>query len=139
MRELKDHANNFIKQSADLQEVQKPYSEIKQQSYRQGHRHKNRFKWGIKRRQPAYKGGEVARRKRKGITIALAGNANVGKSVIFNELTGSNQIIGNWPGKTVELAEGKLCFEGQDINVIDLPGIYSFTRILWKNWFPEST
>src|SRR5690606_14696394 len=65
-------------------------------------------------------------RKRKGITIALAGNANVGKSVIFNELTGSNQIIGNWPGKTVELAEGKLCFEGQDINVIDLPGIYSF-------------
>jgi len=126
MRELKDHANNFIKQSADLQEVQKQSSEIKQQSYRQGHRHKKRFKWGIKRRQPAYKGEEVAWRKRKGITIALAGNANVGKSVIFNELTGSNQIIGNWPGKTVELAEGKLCFEGQDINVIDLPGIYSF-------------
>lgn len=60
------------------------------------------------------------------ITIALAGNANVGKSVIFNELTGSNQIIGNWPGKTVEMAEGKLLFEGQDIKIIDLPGIYSF-------------
>lgn len=60
------------------------------------------------------------------ISIALAGNANVGKSVIFNELTGSNQIIGNWPGKTVERAEGKLLFEGQSINIIDLPGIYSF-------------
>ena len=61
------------------------------------------------------------------ITIALAGNANVGKSVVFNELTGSNQIIGNWPGKTVERAEGKLLFEGHDIEVIDLPGIYSFS------------
>ncbi len=63
----------------------------------------------------------------KKLTIALAGNANVGKSVIFNELTGSNQIIGNWPGKTIERAEGKLYFEGYDIDVIDLPGIYSFS------------
>jgi len=63
----------------------------------------------------------------KHLTIALAGNANVGKSVTFNELTGSNQIIGNWPGKTVEKAEGKLHFEGYDIDVIDLPGIYSFS------------
>jgi len=63
----------------------------------------------------------------KNITIALAGNANVGKSVIFNELTGSNQIIGNWPGKTVERGEGKLLFEGHNIEVIDLPGIYSFS------------
>jgi ferrous iron transport protein B len=63
----------------------------------------------------------------KELTIALAGNSNVGKSVIFNELTGSNQIIGNWPGKTIERAEGKLCFEGQAIKVIDLPGIYSFS------------
>ncbi|MCL4430413.1 MAG: ferrous iron transport protein B [Chloroflexi bacterium] len=62
-----------------------------------------------------------------GITIALAGNANVGKSVIFNNLTGSSQIIGNWPGKTVEKAEGTLTFEGQKIAVIDLPGIYSFS------------
>ena len=61
------------------------------------------------------------------LTIALAGNANVGKSVIFNDLTGSNQIIGNWPGKTIERAEGKLYFEGYDIDVIDLPGIYSFS------------
>ena len=63
----------------------------------------------------------------KHLIIALAGNANVGKSVIFNELTGSNQIIGNWPGKTIERAEGKLHFEGYDIDVIDLPGIYSFS------------
>jgi len=65
--------------------------------------------------------------QKKNITIALAGNSNVGKSVLFNELTGSNQIIGNWPGKTVERAEGKLLFEGNDITVIDLPGIYSFS------------
>ncbi len=42
----------------------------------------------------------------KHLTVALAGNANVGKSVIFNQLTGSHQTIGNWPGKTVEIAEG---------------------------------
>ena len=62
-----------------------------------------------------------------GITIALAGNANVGKSVLFNQLTGSSQIIGNWPGKTVERALGSLNFEGQQITVVDLPGIYSFS------------
>jgi ferrous iron transport protein B len=63
----------------------------------------------------------------KRLTMALAGNANVGKSVIFNQLTGSDQIIGNWPGKTVVRAEGNLLFEGYDITVIDLPGIYSFS------------
>jgi len=63
----------------------------------------------------------------KHLTFALAGNANVGKSVIFNQLTDSNQIIGNWPGKTVDRAEGNLRFEGYDITVIDLPGIYSFS------------
>ncbi len=61
------------------------------------------------------------------ITIALAGNANVGKSVIFNHLTGSHQTIGNWPGKTVERAEGILHFDGYDATIIDLPGIYSFS------------
>jgi ferrous iron transport protein B len=63
----------------------------------------------------------------KCLTFALAGNANVGKSVIFNQLTGSNQIIGNWPGKTVDRAEGTLTFEGHEIKIIDLPGIYSFS------------
>jgi ferrous iron transport protein B len=65
--------------------------------------------------------------QRKSITIALAGNANVGKSAIFNQLTGLDQIIGNWPGKTVERAEGRLFFEGRNLNVIDLPGIYSLS------------
>jgi len=63
----------------------------------------------------------------KRLRIALAGNANVGKSVIFNQLTGLNQTVGNWPGKTVERAEGTLFFEGYKIHVIDLPGIYSLS------------
>jgi ferrous iron transport protein B len=63
----------------------------------------------------------------KQLRIALAGNANVGKSVIFNQLTGLNQIVGNWPGKTVERAEGTLHFKGYKIRIIDLPGIYSLS------------
>jgi ferrous iron transport protein B len=63
----------------------------------------------------------------KQLRIALAGNANVGKSVIFNQLTGLNQIVGNWPGKTVERAEGTLHFKGHTIRIIDLPGIYSLS------------
>ncbi len=59
--------------------------------------------------------------------IVLAGNANVGKSVIFNQLTGLHQHIGNWPGKTVEKAEGTLHFKGYTIDIIDLPGIYSLS------------
>ena len=61
------------------------------------------------------------------INIALAGNPNVGKSVIFNQLTGLSQTIGNWPGKTVERMEGHLNFLGHYINIIDLPGIYSLS------------
>lgn len=63
----------------------------------------------------------------RNLTIALAGNSNVGKSVVFNHLTGSSQIIGNWPGKTVERAQGMLNFEGRKVVVVDLPGIYSFS------------
>jgi ferrous iron transport protein B len=61
------------------------------------------------------------------LTVCLAGNANVGKSAIFNQLTGLNQTIGNWPGKTVERAEGTLHFKGYTIRVIDLPGTYSMS------------
>ena len=61
--------------------------------------------------------------------VALAGNANVGKSATFNQLTGVDQDIGNWPGKTIERAEGLLLYRGQRIRVIDLPGIYSITAL----------
>jgi len=61
------------------------------------------------------------------INIALAGNANVGKSVIFNQLTGLSQTIGNWPGKTVEKKEGRLNSLGYHFNIVDLPGIYSLS------------
>jgi ferrous iron transport protein B len=71
--------------------------------------------------------GKASNGNGKHLIFALAGNANVGKSVIFNQLTGSNQIIGNWPGKTVDRAEGTLSFEGYETKIIDLPGIYSFS------------
>ncbi len=61
------------------------------------------------------------------INIGLAGNANVGKSVIFNQLTGLSQTIGNWPGKTVEKMEGHLNSLGYRFNIVDLPGIYSLS------------
>ncbi len=76
---------------------------------------------------PAAEESRAEGRAAGNLVIALAGNANVGKSVVFNQLTGSNQIIGNWPGKTVQKAEGKLRFEGRDIRIVDLPGIYSFS------------
>ena len=61
------------------------------------------------------------------MTIALLGQPNVGKSTVFNMLTGLNQHVGNWPGKTVELKFGRLHLEDVDINLVDLPGIYSLT------------
>ncbi len=61
------------------------------------------------------------------IRTALAGNPNVGKSVIFNALTGAKQKIGNWPGVTVEKKEGICNYKGTEIQVTDLPGIYSLT------------
>jgi len=61
------------------------------------------------------------------MTIALLGQPNVGKSTVFNMLTGLNQHVGNWPGKTVELKFGRLHLEDADINLVDLPGIYSLT------------
>ena len=60
------------------------------------------------------------------ITIALAGNPNCGKTTLFNDLTGSNQYVGNWPGVTVEKKEGKLKGH-KDVVIQDLPGIYSLS------------
>ena len=60
------------------------------------------------------------------IKMALAGNPNCGKTTLFNDLTGSNQYVGNWPGVTVEKKEGRL--KGQkDVVIQDLPGIYSLS------------
>ena len=61
------------------------------------------------------------------ITIALAGNPNSGKTTIFNNLTGTRQKVGNWPGVTVEKKEGRINKFGYNLKIIDLPGIYSLT------------
>jgi Fe2+ transport system protein B len=58
-------------------------------------------------------------------TVALAGNPNTGKSALFNALTGLNQHTGNWPGKTVRVAEGFSMHKGAWFRLIDLPGTYS--------------
>ncbi len=58
------------------------------------------------------------------ITVALAGNPNVGKTSVFNRLVGSRQRVGNWPGVTVEKLSGKKKYEGYEIEFVDLPGTY---------------
>ena len=63
-----------------------------------------------------------------GICIALAGNPNCGKTTMFNDLTGANQYVGNWPGVTVEKKEGKYTRD-KDVTITDLPGIYCCPRI----------
>ena len=63
----------------------------------------------------------------KPMKVALAGNPNVGKSTLFNALTGLRQHTGNWPGKTVGKVTGETVFQGRRIELIDLPGTYSLT------------
>ena len=58
--------------------------------------------------------------------IALAGNPNCGKTTLFNDLTGSDQYVGNWPGVTVEKKDGLLSGR-KDVVIQDLPGIYSLS------------
>jgi Fe2+ transport system protein B len=64
---------------------------------------------------------------KKKVTIALAGNPNSGKTTVFNNLTGARQHVGNWPGVTVEKKEGRCNYLDYNINVVDLPGVYSLT------------
>jgi ferrous iron transport protein B len=61
------------------------------------------------------------------IVVALAGQPNVGKSTIFNLLSGLAQHVGNWPGKTVQRKDGTLAYDGVHMRIIDLPGTYSLT------------
>ena len=73
--------------------------------------------------------------------IALAGNPNSGKTTLFNELTGSNQRVGNWPGVTVERKEGKLK-KHSEVTIVDLPGIYSLSpytleEVITRNYLLE--
>jgi len=65
--------------------------------------------------------------RKKSIVVALAGPPNVGKSTVFNLLTGLSQHVGNWPGKTVEQKTGVLRHDNLTMNFVDLPGTYSLT------------
>lgn len=61
------------------------------------------------------------------IEAALIGNPNVGKTALFNALTGGHYHVGNWPGVTVERREGRARFRGKAVRFVDLPGVYSLT------------
>lgn len=63
--------------------------------------------------------------RRPRINVVLIGNPNTGKTSLLNSLTGMSLHVGNWPGKTVEKKEGRINFEGYELNIIDLPGTYS--------------
>ncbi len=68
---------------------------------------------------------EIAKSSERDKIIALAGNPNVGKSTVFNALTGLKQHTGNWPGKTVEIARGDYIYKGNNFIMVDIPGTYS--------------
>ncbi len=71
------------------------------------------------------KTGEALRVSGKGPIVAVIGNPNCGKSTLFNVITGIKQKVGNWPGVTVERREGRTKVKGQEIILVDLPGVYS--------------
>ena len=61
------------------------------------------------------------------IKIAFAGNPNVGKSALINAISGSKLKVGNWPGVTVEKKEARFMHDGEEIEMVDLPGVYSLS------------
>lgn len=66
------------------------------------------------------------------INVNLVGNANTGKTTLFNSLTGAKEHVGNWHGVTVEEKARRYSFKGQEINIVDLPGIYSLTSLSYE-------
>ena len=66
------------------------------------------------------------------INVNLVGNANTGKTTLFNSLTGAHEHVGNWHGVTVEEKAKRYSFKGQEINIVDLPGIYSLTSLSYE-------
>jgi ferrous iron transport protein B len=89
-------------------------------------------------------GGTESSMTPKHLTIALAGNPNSGKTTIFNNLTGTRQKVGNWPGVTVEKKEGHISRFGCDLTIADLPGTYSLTpfsieEVVARNFLLDET
>ena len=78
-------------------------------------------------RQAIDSGLEIRKKSESDLVVALAGNPNVGKSTVFNALTGMNQHTGNWPGKTVANAQGSFSGKSCRYTLVDLPGTYSLT------------
>ena len=63
------------------------------------------------------------------IRVGVVGNPNCGKTTLFNALTGTKQQVGNWPGVTVERKVGEYRSEGRQVQLVDLPGIYSLSAL----------
>ncbi len=81
-------------------------------------------------------------KEQKTVKLALAGNPNSGKTTLFNAMTGSREYVGNWPGVTVEKKEGRLRAHGQEMLLVDLPGIYSLSpysleEVIARNYIIE--
>ncbi len=75
---------------------------------------------------------------KENLTIGFIGNPNCGKTTLFNAYTGANLKVANWPGVTVEKVESAIRDHDLNIRLVDLPGTYSLTSILWKKRFPDN-